>query len=106
MNYIDKLLQGIEVEWKTLGDLVEISNVGVDKKIKDNEKEVRLLNFVDVFRNQYISNEIPTMVVTASEKKIIDCDIKKGDVFITPSSELIDEIGFSAMAIEDFEDVV
>ena len=43
------------------------------------------------------------MVVTATEKKIADCNVKKGDVFITPSSELIDEIGFSAMAIEDFE---
>jgi type I restriction enzyme S subunit len=46
------------------------------------------------------------MVVTASERKIVDCNIMKGDIFITPSSELIDEIGFSAMAIEDFDDAV
>ena len=46
------------------------------------------------------------MVVTASERKIIDCNIKKGDVFITPSSEILDEIGFSAMAVEDFENTV
>jgi len=106
MSYLDKLLQGLPLEWKTLGEVVELSNIGVDKKKNSNEKEVRLLNFVDVFNNQYISNDTPTMIVTASEKKIIDCDIKMGDVFITPSSELIDEIGFSAMAIEDFKDAV
>jgi len=89
-----------------LGEVAELSNIGVDKKINANEKKVKLLNFVDVFKNQYISNETPTMVVTASDKKIIDCDIKEGDVFITPSSELIDEIGFSAMAIEDFQNAV
>jgi type I restriction enzyme S subunit len=106
MSYLDTLLQGAEVEWKTLGDVVDISNIGVDKKINANEKKVRLLNFVDVFKNQYISNETPTMVVTASDKKIIDCNVKKDDIFITPSSELIDEIGFSAMAIEDFDNAV
>lgn len=106
MSFLEKILDGATVEWKALGDLVDVSNIGVDKKINPNETEVRLLNFVDVFKNQYISNETPTMVVTANEKKIIDCNVKKGDVFITPSSELIDEIGFSAMAIEDFDNVV
>jgi len=106
MSTIKKLLEGIDIEFKSLGEVAEISNIGVDKKININEKEIRLLNFVDVFKNQYISNDTPTMIATASEKKIIDCDIKEGDVFITPSSELIDEIGFSAMAIEDFDNTV
>lgn len=106
MSFLDKLLNGAKVEYKSLGNVVDIANIGVDKKINPNEPKVRLLNFVDVFKNQYISNSTPVMEVTASERKIIDCNIKKGDVFITPSSELIDEIGFSAMAIEDFSNVV
>jgi type I restriction enzyme S subunit len=105
MSTIKELLEGVEVEWKTLGEVVEISNIGVDKKSNANEQSVRLLNFVDVFRNQYITNETPNMIVTASEKKINDCSIKKGDVFITPSSEIIDEIGFSAMATEDLDNL-
>ena len=104
--FLDDLLDGVDVEWKPLGEVVDVSNIGVDKKSKPDEKKVRLLNFVDVFKNQYISNETPTMVVTSSERKIVDCNIRKGDVFITPSSELIDEIGFSAMAIEDFDNAV
>ena len=106
MSELEKLLEGVVVEWKTLGEVIELSNIGVDKKSFEDEKKVKLLNFVDVFKNQYITNETPTMVVTASDKKINDCSIKKGDVFITPSSEKIDEIGFSAMAIEDFDNAV
>jgi type I restriction enzyme S subunit len=106
MSYLENLVKNSEVMWQPLGDKVEIANIGVDKKINPNEVKVRLLNFVDVFKNQYISNETPTMFVTASERKIIDCNIKEGDVFITPSSELINEIGFSAMAIEDIDNAV
>lgn len=94
------------VEFMELGALVEISNTGVDKKKNEHEKEVRLLNFVDVFKNQYINNSTPTMIVTASDRKIVDCSVEKGDVFITPSSEILDEIGYSAMATENIDNTV
>jgi type I restriction enzyme S subunit len=56
---------------------------------------------MDVYNNQYINSKIPTMEVTAKDTKIIQCNILKGDIFITPSSEVKNEIGFSAVAIED-----
>ena len=104
--YIARLLQGAEVVWKPLGEVCEFSNTGVDKKTIEGEKKVRLLNFVDVFYKQYITKETPTMIVSASDKKILDCNILKGDVFITPSSEILDEIGYSATAIEDIKGAV
>ena len=104
--YIAHLLNGAEVEWKPLGEVCEFSNTGVDKKTIEGEKKVKLLNFVDVFHKQYITKETPTMIVSASDKKILDCNILKGDVFITPSSEILDEIGYSATAIEDIEGAV
>ena len=104
--YIAQLLNGAEVEWKPLGEVCEFSNTGVDKKTIEGEKKVKLLNFVDVFHKQYITKETPTMIVSASDKKILDCNILKGDVFITPSSEILDEIGYSATAIEDIEGAV
>ncbi len=79
MKYIDKLLQGEKVEWKTLGEVAELSNIGVDKKINPNEEKVRLLNFVDVFRNRYIDNNTPTMIVSASDRKIKECNILKDE---------------------------
>lgn len=105
-TFLEKLLDGAEVEWRTLGEVSELRNTGVDKKINENEKSVRLLNFTDVFNNQYLSNSTPTMIVTASDKKIIDCNILKGDLFITPTSEILDEIGQSAVALENIDNAV
>ena len=99
---------GFTDEWKTvrLGDIATITSAGVDKKIKDDEKQVRLLNYLDVFnRNKLYDNEI-TFITTANNRQIEKCDIKKGDLFITPSSEDRKGIAKSAVAMEDFNNVV
>ena len=88
------------VEYKTLSEIGEFSNIGVDKKKVDGEKEILLLNFIDVMKNMYIDKSIPKMVVTASDYKIEKCTIEEGDIFITPSSETIDEIGFASVITE------
>ena len=46
------------------------------------------------------------MKVTANENKILQCNILKGDIFITPSSEVLNDIGNSAVVLEDLEGVV
>ncbi|WP_157143498.1 restriction endonuclease subunit S [Brachyspira pilosicoli] len=88
------------VAYKTLSEIGEFSNIGVDKKKVDGEKEILLLNFIDVMKNMYIDKSIPKMVVTASDYKIEKCTIEEGDIFITPSSETIDEIGFASVITE------
>lgn len=106
MNKIEKLLKELcpkGVEFKELGELGELSNTGVDKKIIENQKEIRLVNFVDVMKNKYIDNSIPKMIVTASDEKINKCDVKQNDILITPSSENIDEIGFASVVIENIK---
>lgn len=103
--FLEKLLDGVEVEWKELIEIADISATGVDKKKNDNENKVILLNYMDVFRNQYLNKDTPKMIVTASDKKITQCNILKGDIFITPSSEIKNEIGFSSMATEDMPGV-
>ena len=61
---------------------------------------------MDVCRHKYIDTSVPTMVVTAPEKKITQCNVLKDDIFITPSSETIGEIGFAAVIMEDLPNVV
>ena len=61
---------------------------------------------MDIYRNRYIKEDFIKMVVTASEKKIKQCNILKGDIFFTPSSEVIDDIGNSAVAIKDIKNAV
>ena len=44
--------------------------------------------------------------VTASDEKIKNCSVLKGDVFLTPTSETPEDIALSAVALEDMPDVV
>ncbi len=103
-----KRLPGFDGEWRSalLGEIGIISSAGVDKKINTNEQTIRLLNFLDVFRRELIFDSDLTHEVTAPDAKIKNCNIQKGDVFFTPSSETRDEIAVSAVAAEDMQGVV
>lgn len=94
------------VEFKELQEIAIISGAGVDKKVIKQEKPILLLNYMDVYRNKYIDKLTPTMEVTASDSKIKQCNILKGDIFFTPSSEVLNDIGNSALVVEDMEGVV
>ncbi len=109
MSRIEVLIQQLcpqGVEIFSLGELGVFENIGVDKKTNAGEKKVMLLNFMDVMRNKHIHKNILSMEVSASDSKIEKCDIKQHDLFITPTSETRDEIGFAAVAIEDISDSV
>lgn len=106
MSELKKLLEGVNVEWKSLSAIGKISGAGVDKKINSNERSIRLLNYMDIYRNRYITKNIPIMIVSASERKIEQCNILRGDIFFTPSSEVINDIGKSAVALEDMDGCV
>ena len=106
MSKILEMIKNEKVEWKKLGEIGVISGAGVNKKVKEDEKSIILLNYMDVYKNLYINSDIPQMKVTASDKKIEDCNIKYGDIFITPSSEIKEDIFMSSVAVEDFENTV
>lgn len=93
-------------EVKTLGEIAEITGAGIDKKINPTEKPVVLLNYMDVFKRDYIFKNELYHKVTAPQNKLKSCNVKKGDIFLTPSSELRTDIGISAIAMEDMEGVV
>jgi type I restriction enzyme S subunit len=101
-----KLMCPDEVSNVELGQFAIISGTGVDKKINANEKYVKLLNYMDVYRNRLITDDIIKMEVTATEKKIVQCDLRKGDVFITPTSETIDDIGHASVIVKDIPNAV
>lgn len=105
-DFMKRLLDGVEVEWKSLSEIGIISGAGVDKKKVLGEKSIKLLNYMDIYRNKYLRKEIPSMIVTATDKKIEQCNILKGDLFFTPSSEVLNDIGKSSVALEDMEGIV
>ena len=109
MNKIEELIEQlcpkgvVLIKLSTLG---VFENIGVDKKIIEGQKKVMLLNFMDIMRNKHITKQVLTMEVSASDSKIEKCDIKKHDIFITPTSETRDEIGFAAVVDEDISNAV
>lgn len=77
---------------------------GIDKKIKEDEVKIKIVNFVDVFnsKTKLISND-SYMEVTTTEDKKKEHDLKKGDMLFIPSSETAEEIGYSVVVNEDLK---
>ena len=103
MNKLDELIKELcpnGVEYKELGELGIFENIGVDKKINVNEKEILLLNYTDIYKNNYIDSSIPKMIVTANDKKIENCSVEECDIFITPTSETKEDIGHASVILE------
>ena len=106
MSKLEQLIEELcpdGVEYMILGDMCEISSAGVDKKIVVGEPSVKLLNYMDVYRNRNITQDILTMQVTAPISKLKNCNIEKGNVFITPTSETIEDIGHASVAMETID---
>jgi type I restriction enzyme S subunit len=99
-------LPGFSGKWeeKQLGDLGDITGAGVDKKVKPDENPIRLVNYMDAYRKDFICSEDLDHWVTAPSEKAQRCAVQMGDVFFTPSSETRDDIANSAVATEDIPD--
>ena len=91
-----------------LSDVARVEISGVDKKSKPGQKSVRLCNFVDVYHNWAITQDMRDsfMEATASDKEIEALSIKKGQVAFTKDSETRDDIGIPTYIADDFDDVV
>lgn len=100
----------IPLEWKvlTLGNISNVKTSGVDKIIRDNEKIVNLLNYMDVYKNpsKTITSQINYKKTSLQLEKIEANLVKRGDIYFTPSSETSDDIGHAGVSLEDFDDLV
>ena len=72
-----------------------VSNV--DKHTKEEEIPVRLCNYVNVYKNERISQNLRFMRATASAEEIDRFRLRLGDVIITKDSEAWDDIGVPAL---------
>jgi len=92
-------------EVKKLGVVGKFSSSGIDKKTDPSEPLVKIINYTDVYGNSSYTLDGKTeyMVVSCPQSKVNSNLVKKGDLIFTPSSETQDEIGISALVIEDIE---
>lgn len=97
-------------EWEStkLGNIGSFQTSSIDKLSKDNEKEIFLVNYMNVYRHENINNKTikSFQIVTAKDTQIESCNLKKGDILFTPSSETPDDIGHSVVIFEDLENAV
>ncbi len=58
-------------------------------------------SFKTIFNNYFLPDELPDLMDT-SEKQQETYSIKKGDIFLTRTSETIDELGIGCVALKDY----
>src|SRR5437762_346911 len=76
-----------------LSSVADVRFSGVDKLSRPSEKPVRLCNYVDVYKNDYITPDLEFMRATATTSEITRFGLELGDVIITKDSETPDDIG-------------
>jgi type I restriction enzyme S subunit len=114
MSRLDDLIAELcpdGVEYKTLGGadgVCEILLSGVDKAFDENERHVKLCNYMDVYNNQYITK---SLIVGFMDGSVNDSEYQKfvlseGQVLLTKDSETKEDIAQTAYVCDDFDNVV
>jgi type I restriction enzyme S subunit len=83
-----------------LSDLYDAHN-GLSKGRQFFGTGYGFLSFSTVFNNYFIPEELPDLVQT-TEKEQENYSIKRGDIFVTRTSETSDELGMSCVALKDY----
>ena len=90
------------MKWESvrLADLYEVHN-GLSKSGKFFGSGFPFLTFSTVFNNFFIPDELKDLVQsTDSERE--NYSIRRGDIFVTRTSETSDELGMSCVALKDY----
>ena len=89
-------------EWKKvkLVDYYQISS-GLSKSADQFGSGYPFLSFKDVFWNYFLPEDL-TQLVNTDEKEQEKCSVRKGDVFLTRTSEKVEELGMSSVALKDY----
>lgn len=91
-------------KWKTsfLTDHYSISS-GLSKPAKDFGTGYPFLSFKDIFYNYFLPDSL-TQLVQSTDKERASCSVRRGDVFLTRTSETMHELGMSSVALKDYTD--
>lgn len=89
-------------EWRKvkLGDLYTVHN-GLSKSKDFFGSGYPFLTFSNVFNNWFLPDKLDALV-ESTDKDRESFSIRKGDVFITRTSETMDELGMSSVALQDY----
>ncbi len=78
----------------------------IDKKAYEDEEAIRLCNYVDVYHNEEIREDLAFMEATATRGQIEKFVLRAGDTIITKDSETADDIAIASYVPMDIPGVV
>lgn len=90
-------------EAQTIGDLLEFKN-GLNKASEFFGTGTPIVNFMDVMRGPFIAASDVNGKVTLSRKEVERFSARRGDLFFTRTSETVDEVGTTALLVDDIPD--
>src|SRR6266702_4825393 len=90
---------GGELKVAPLGELYEFSS-GLSKPRSAFGAGHPFLSFKDVFYNIFVPEQLAELVQSTDQERE-KCAIRRGDVFLTRTSETMDELGMSCVALRD-----
>lgn len=106
--YKESKLGWIPNEW----DSVEIKNSthsimsNVDKHIRENEIEVSLCNYMNVYTNRYLTNQISFSTGSVNAAEYSRFLLQLHDVIITKDSETPDDIAVPSVLFENIQNLI
>lgn len=89
-----------------LSNVADVFFSNVDKHTLENETTVRLCNYVDVYKNARITDQIDFMEASAGIGEIARFQIKMNDVLATKDSETPTDIAIPSLVTEDLPGVL
>ncbi len=94
----------MSAEWKEfpLLDVFDVTN-GLSKSREEFGFGYPFLTFKEIFNSYFVPEDLINLANT-TEAEREKCSIKRGDVFITRTSEKFDELGITCVALKDYPD--
>ena len=90
----------LEFTEKNLNEIYSITS-GLSKSSEEFGFGFPFLSFKTIFYNYYIDKDLNELV-NSTEEEQKKHSVKKGDVFLTRTSETLDELGMSCVALKDY----
>src|ERR1700734_3298822 len=76
-------------------------NSGISTKPEQAGHGGPFLSFKTVFNNHFLPSELIDLMNTSENEQEI-YSIQEGDIFLTRTSETLDELGMSSVAVQDY----
>ena len=92
VNFVEKLLDGVEVEWKALGTLAELVRGNGLQKKDFTEAGVPAIHYGQIYTYYGLSATQTKSFVSSDLAKQLK-KVNKGDVVITNTSENLEDVG-------------